>query len=178
MKPFIQITRHLYEEPHHLNLVIIASNGHAMGSLEFYLNSTDLEDMGEKLTRFPKHEISNYLYEIGSERPEDNFGHFFKLLAFKRSIPPNECFLQFRFNNNKKHPDKNAWRHEPQISEFCLTMTVESLNRLGQSISDFSKLERQRLYWTAEDSILDNKLIGLNDAHGDVIANAFASLPK
>jgi len=169
MKPFIQITRHLYEEPHHLNLVIIASNGTAMGSLEFYLNRTDLDEVGENLARFPKHEISNYLYELGSEKPEDNFGHFFKLFAFKRSVLPND---------NNRRLDKNAWRHEPQMSEFCLTMTVESLNRLGQSISDFSKLEHQRLYWTAENSILDNKLIGLTDAHGDVIANAFASLPK
>ena len=177
MKPFIQITRHLYEEPYHLNLVIIACNGRAMGSLEFYLNRTDLDEVGEKLARFPKHEISNYLYELGSEKPEDNFGHFFKLFAFKRSVLPNECFLQFRFNNNR-HLDENAWRHERQKADFWLTMTIESLNRLGQSMRDFSKLEHQRLYWTPENSILDNELIGLTDPHGDVIENAFASLPK
>ena len=51
MKSFIQITRHLYEEPYHLNLVIIASNGLAMGSLEFYLNTSALKDIGEALKK-------------------------------------------------------------------------------------------------------------------------------
>jgi len=35
-----------YEEPYQLNLVILASNGMSSGGLEFYTNTTRLEEIG------------------------------------------------------------------------------------------------------------------------------------
>lgn len=79
MRSFIQLSRHLYEEPYHLNLVIIASNGLASGSLEFYTNPGKIAELGSALKTFPSHQRSSHLFEIGSEYPEDQFAFYLRL---------------------------------------------------------------------------------------------------
>lgn len=51
-QPFIRITRHPYEEPYHLNLVV-ASNGRQRGELEIYAPPDDLVAMAAQLRDFP-----------------------------------------------------------------------------------------------------------------------------
>jgi len=183
MKPFIQITRHLYEEPYTLNLVIIASNGRATGSLEFYLNPNNLKEMGEKLAEFPKFERSNYLFERGRERPEDNHAWYFRLRAFAKGNI-EKCGIHIRLNNNAKH---NTYREQPgditsfytpQLTDFTIDMGTSNIRRFGELLIEFSELNHQRLYWTLDSGTLDNVLIGLADYASDTIGNAFASLPK
>ena len=183
MKPFIQITRHLYEEPYTLNLVIIASNGTAMGSLEFYLNPASLNEIGNALTNFPKFERANYLFERGSERPEDIFAWYLRLRVFaKNSL--EKCGLHLRFNNNAKHntyrgkPGEITSFSTPQLTDFTIDTSSNSVRRLAELLIEFSKLNHQRLYWTLESGHLDNEVLDPPLHHGHVLTEAFDALPK
>jgi hypothetical protein len=182
MKSFIQITRHLDGEPHYMNLVIIACNGKAMGSQEIYLNTKSVKDMGENLVDFPNFERSNYLFERGSERSEDNFAWYFRFRAFAKGSL-KKCAIQIRLNNNEKHnkhrrPNEAASPYEPQLTDFCITLDAEHVRRLGELLIDFSKMNHDRLYWNDEAGYLDNIVGQPPDNLGDIEREAFAVLPQ
>lgn len=182
MKPFIQIKRHLDGEPHYMNLVIIACNGCAMGSQEIYLNPEHIQEIGEQLIDFPKHDRSNFLFERGSERPEDNFAWYFRLRAFVKGRL-EKCAIQIRLNNNETHnkhrrPDEAASPYQPQITDFCINLDAEDIRRLGDLLVDFSKLEHDRLYWTHDSGYVDNVVGQPPDNRGEVEKEAFAVLSK
>src|SRR5687768_3782680 len=112
MNPYIRITRHPYEEPYHLNLVIEASNGSVCGKLEFYLNADALLKWADEMEIFPRHATSVVLWEIGSERPEDRFAFYFRLRLFTVDSLGHGA-IQLRLNNNAALPDR-------EVSEFCI----------------------------------------------------------
>ena len=174
-RPFIQITRHLYEEPYHLNLVIIASNGFACGSLEYYLNTTQIKELGQALEGFPSHDRSNHLFELGSERPEDNFAHYLRLRTFANNSKIN-CSIQIRLNNNASNQVHSF--DQPQLTDFIIKANAESINNLGSLLVRFAKLKHQRLFWCPTEGFIDNKLQFPDRQCGDNIAAAFASLPS
>ena len=129
-----------------MNLVMSASNGHAVGMLEFYLNADALLEWAEGMEKFPTHAKSVYLWEIGSEYLEDRFAYYFRLrLLTVDSL--GHCAIQLRFNNNAALPDR-------EISEFCIRSEAAQINRLGQLFREFSKLKHQVLHWTLTDGQL------------------------
>jgi len=146
MKPYIQITRYPYEEPHHLNLVMSASNGHVAGRLELYLNADALLEWADGMENFPIHAKSVSLWELGSEHPEDRFAFYFRLRLFTVDSL-GHCAVQLRFNNNASLPDR-------EISEFCIQAEAAQINRLGRLCREFSKLEHAVLHWSANDGQL------------------------
>lgn len=177
MKPFIQITRHLYEEPYHLNLVIIASNGRARGTLEFYLNPGDLENIGVNLLNFPLHEKASYIFERGSEEKKDNFGWYLKLQITSPGGLQNKFTMRLRFNNNENNREFH-FAADPQLTDFGFVISAEDLRHLGKLINDLSTLEHQRLYWTPGSGTLDNNVQEPPKHHGHVEAAALDALPK
>ena len=78
----LRLTRNPYEEPYHLNLEIELSNSRQKGCLEYYCNTTDLTDIGSVLIDFPFGGQKEYIYELGSENPEDNWAHHLRLRFF------------------------------------------------------------------------------------------------
>ena len=180
--PFIQITRHLYEEPYQLNLVILASNGLASGGLEFYSNTSQLEKLGHALRDFPSHDSANHLFELGSERPEDNFGSYFRLRAHgKKRLTyvdnsRTRCYIQLRLNNNASVKDYII--DAPQLTDFNIEADFESVKNLGILLVNFAKLEHQRLFWNPSEGLLDNELEFSDRRVGDNIEAALASLPN
>ena len=175
MKSFIQITRHLYEEPYQLNLVIIASNGLASGGLEFYSNRERLFELGKSLEEFPSHEKSKFLFESGSEYREDRHAFYLRMRA-KALNDREKCLLQIRLNNSQAH-DQIKTFEDPQLTDFSIRTSAEAINRLGALLVTFSKLEHQRLYWSPTESWLDNLLAHKERQVGDVLDAALASLP-
>lgn len=179
---FIQITRHLYEEPHHLNLVILASNGIASGGLEFYCNTTQIQKLGNDLINFKAHARANHLFELGSERPEDNFGFYFRLRAHgkgKLTYADNSktrCFLQIRLNNNES--PKDYFDDFPQLTDFNIETDFASVRDLGTQLVRFAKLKHSRLFWCLSEALVDNKLEFSERRAGDNMAAALASLPR
>lgn len=139
MDKYIKITRHPYEEPHHINLVIEAFNGKTRGELEYYENARCLQEVADALKAFPRHNKDYFLWELGSERAEDNFGFYFRFRVFTTNLK-GDCAIQLRFNNNEKLPDS-------EISEFCIKAEPTGINQLGQLFEDFSKLQHTVLEW-------------------------------
>lgn len=176
--PFIQITRHLYEEPHHLNLVILASNGLASGGMEFYLNTVQVKELGRALSDFPTHDKANHLFELGSERPEDNFGHYLRLRTFANNSRIL-CSIQLRLNNNEP-PNSGKNLVQPQLTDFVIETNSESIKNLGKLLVNFSKLKHQRLFWSPKEGFIDNELQFSERRSGtdENIAAALASLPS
>lgn len=147
MKPFIQISRHLDDmEPHHLRLVIIASIGLATGCLDFYLNTSDIRETGTALTKFSYEKTSKHLLEVGSERKEANFAHYFRFKAFPSGKGFRSYAVEIRLNNNENLRE-HGWPHLHQESTFCIETDIDNLRELGQLLIDFSELKQDRLYW-------------------------------
>jgi hypothetical protein len=144
MTPFIIITRYPYEEPYHLRLVIEASNGRLRGLLEFYTNSEDLARVAERLETFPVHLPDDYSWELGSERAEDRFAHYFLCRVFTTDRS-GHCAIQLRFNNNAELPHR-------EVTEFCLLTEASEVTRLGKLFRRFAKLEDIVLHWSPSGS--------------------------
>ncbi len=144
--PYIRITRHPYEEPHHVCLVLEASNDSCQTKFEYYCNATDLSDMAESLEIFPRHNSDVFLYEYGSERKEDRWSYYFRFRAFQVNST-GHCAIQIRTNNNRELPDL-------EISEFCILAEASQINRLGALFRKFSKLNHKELVWTVDEGTL------------------------
>ena len=140
MTSFLNITRHPYEEPHHVNLVVSAGNGSIQCELEIYANASDLNDAAVALIGFPKTENDTFVRELGSEDERDRFAFYFRLRVFEFSST-GACAIELRFNNNQQPPDQ-------QIIEFCIAAYPADLDRLGALFKTFSRLEDRTMEWT------------------------------
>ena len=138
MTASIEVVRRPYEEPYHLNLVVTASNGLASASLEIYANATDLH-MYAKALRGVANRTSEALWELGSERTEDNFAFYFRLRAHQIKMT-GQCAVEVRLNNNRPPPDR-------QVSEFSILALPADLDRLADLFEEFGRLEHRRLKW-------------------------------
>ena len=146
VKPFIRITRRPYEEPHHINLVVAASNGRQLGELEIYTNAKDLTVFASGLCEFPKHTEDIVLWELGSEHPEDRFAFYFRIRVVQLAAN-GLCAVELRFNNNQTPPDR-------EVSEFSIQTLPSDLDRLARLIEQFSSLQHKFLEWNIVDGEL------------------------
>jgi hypothetical protein len=137
----LKIVRKPYEEPYQINLIVTASNGRSTGEIEIYMNASDLDDYGRALQDFPQSTTHSVLWELGSERPEDRFGFYFRL-KFLVTRSTGQCAIIVRFNNNEQIPDT-------EIAEFCIPALPAQLNQLGEQLVKFAKLEDEELVWLA-----------------------------
>jgi hypothetical protein len=151
MKPFIRIMRMPYEEPYHVHLVLEASNGESWGFLEYYDNATAFKKWADALENFPRHSTDVFLYELGSERPEDRYAHYFRLRAFTTD-GLGHCAIQLRMNNNLELPYRN-------LAEFCIRAEAADINRLGALCRKFAMLQHEVLYWrVTEGEVYESRL--------------------
>lgn len=119
--PFVQITRRPYEEPYHLNLLVVASNGRSRGELEIYANVEDLQLVAARLRRAMEAVDGNPVWELGSERPELRFAFYYCWRVLRLS-PTGRCALVLRFNNNHESPER-------EITEFSIPVLPASCGR-------------------------------------------------
>lgn len=147
MDYFIKITRTPYEEPYHLQLWLEVSNGRQTASMEIYVNTDALVDAGKSLEQFPRHATDVYLFELGSERPEDRWAYYLRIRAFLTN-GRGHCALLFRMNNNRDLPYR-------ELAEFCIEAEAANINRLGSLLRDFSKLEHDTLLWSSSESVIE-----------------------
>jgi len=146
MAMLIRITRIPYEEPHHVQLRYEVSNGRQSWQFEYFENATELAAFGDNLIAFPRHNTDVFLYEVGSERPEDRWGYYFRFRAFVISNT-GQCAIQIRFNNNEALPDNEQF-------EFCLRAAPAQIERLGKLYQAFAKLEDEVLEWSGNEGQL------------------------
>jgi len=139
MRSFLNITRHPYEEPYHVNLLVSAGNRSTQAEIEIYANASDLKDVASSLLGFPKTDNDIFNWELGSENEHDRFAFYFRLRIFQIS-PTGRSAIEFRFNNNQKPPNQ-------QIVEFCIDAYPSDLDRLGTMFEKFSRLEDLTMEW-------------------------------
>lgn len=140
MTSYIRIVRYAFEEPHHLDLRIAASNGHATGSLQFYVGTQELLKWAKEMGTFPVHARSILLWEYGSERNEDRCVSYFRMRVFAEDLQGHSA-IHFRFNNYEDLPDR-------EISEFCIRTDPAPINRLGTLLGEFANLRHEVLEWS------------------------------
>jgi hypothetical protein len=157
MKPFIQITRYLYEEPYHLQLVMAASNGRQRGKIEYYANADDLTEIASVLKEFPRHPTDVYRYEIGSQRSEDKWPYFLRL-RLVTTDSPGRYAIHLAFNNNREIPYRES-------SEFCIPVEAAALNQLGSLFQEFARLKHEVLYWNPVEGKLYPTRIEAEEIH-------------
>lgn len=142
--PGITITRYPYEEPYHVRLHIEASNGQITGRLTHYCNADRLEVIGKQLQIFTGTLSEEVVYEAGSEAPPS--ASFLSLKA-KPIDSFGHCALTIHLNNNRKPPDG-------EMSMFSITANVADLNRLGDLLVGFGRLQHTVLKWRVQDGEL------------------------
>src|SRR6266850_6080462 len=105
MDSYIRITRHPYEEPHHLHLEWEVSNGRQTAAFEVYVNADVLVHFANALETFPRHATDVFLFELGSERPEDRWAYYFRFRTFTTDGLGHSA-VHIRFNNNQDVPER------------------------------------------------------------------------
>ena len=140
MKTEIKIQRYPYEEPHLLNLHFKASNGTFAGFLEFYCNTEELIEMGNKLSNFAQKVPDEYIYEVGSTKKKDNFAYHFYFRVYTIDKVGHSA-IQVIIDNNETDIDEGACK-------FKIPAEPIDINKLGDLLLHFSKLEHKELYWT------------------------------
>ncbi len=146
MQTYLRIHRIPYEEPHALNLVIEASNGHLKGAMEIYSTPLEMTNFARELQEFPAQSDAVEGWTFGSEKRSAHAIGYFQLQVFQ-SDPRGQCALAFRFNNNRPHPER-------EIAEFSVKAYPADLERLGQLLEAFGRLQHQRLEWTVTEGQL------------------------
>src|SRR5690349_2999981 len=103
MAPHLKFIRRPYEEPYHLHLFLTATNGRQTGKIDFYVGKNTLTDWANGLEVFPQHLNHVFLWEYGSETPEDKWAYYLRFRAFVVDAA-GHCALHLRFNNNAPLP--------------------------------------------------------------------------
>ncbi|HOO51835.1 MAG TPA: hypothetical protein PLK94_11160 [Alphaproteobacteria bacterium] len=134
------VRRYEYEEPYHIQLEFIISNGKFSSTVDIYCTVDDVRKIGESLFVFPKKMNDEYSFVYGSENPEDNFDKFFSLKAYTVD-GSGHCALQFKVNLNEVAPSEGK-------SVFSLLAETSEINRLGKLFITFSKLKHKEFQWS------------------------------
>lgn len=142
----LTITRHPYEEPHHVNLVVHVATDGAAARQEIYALAADLAAFADAMRGFPKRPDDRYSWELGSEDPDDRFAFYFRL-SIQQIRPRGRCAVHVRFSNNEGFP-------EGRTAEFSFGAMPADLDRLGGALAEFAKLEQTVLEWRVEDDAL------------------------
>ncbi|HEY1082635.1 MAG TPA: hypothetical protein VGE29_10255 [Prosthecobacter sp.] len=140
MKSLLRLTRYPYEEPYQVHLLLEAANGRQHASIEYYANAQDLTELGSALTEFPFAHAPEHIYEVGSEDPAARWAYYIQLRFFLLSATGN-CGIEVRFNNNRPEAPSREAAH------FTLAAEAAGINRLGQLLKGFGRLDHRVLEW-------------------------------
>ena len=140
--PYIIIRRYPYEEPYATELSICVSNGYFGGEMRIFVNVEDIAKIGQELKKFPEFPLKQddeYRYEVGSQNLEEKCSYYFLLRAYTINSVGN-CAIQIAMNLNGKEPYEG-------LCKFSIQTDPINVNRLGELLEDFSKLQHRELRW-------------------------------
>jgi hypothetical protein len=140
----IVVERFPYEEPHHTQLSIAASNGSYSGRLEIYCNVDTLREIGIALTKFPTRVPDEYVFEYGSEDPKDRWAYYLRIRAYTVGLRGQPA-LQFTMNLNRETP--NDGRCSFSIGDI----EAVQLARLGRLFVRLESHSSGSFLWTPTD---------------------------
>lgn len=157
-----------------MNLVIVISNGNAVGSLEFYSNGGFLGELAQLFDPTQFHDEHAIEKELGSEQADANFAFYLRLRLCR--INEREFCLSVRMNNNAEHRSGFA-KHEVCLTELALLLTSSEVEELGIAMNQFAELDRMRLLFSAEGCVLDDMELTKEYMASDSMSSAWRSLP-
>jgi hypothetical protein len=146
MKPQIIVKRYPYEEPYLTQIEFTISNDVFSGHTDIYCNVEDLREIGKALQNFPNKIDDEYIYEYGSEKPEDRYYRHFWLKVYTVNSF-GRCAIQFHINKNTQEPDEG-------ICRFSILAEASAVNNLGKMFERFSELKHLEFRWSPEESEL------------------------
>ena len=138
---FIKIIRIPYKNPYHLKLRMIASNGRRTSETEFYVGTKALIGLADNLKKSPLQWDNTYIWQCGSELPEDKCAYYLMLRIITTGASGRPCTIHLRFKNNVAPTGQ-------EISEFRIQAEASALDRLGRLFREFAGLEHEVLMWT------------------------------
>lgn len=141
---YVAAQRHPYEEPHHTQLTVTASNGLFSGSLSIYCSVDLVGLLGRSLAAFPTNVPDEYILAYGSEDPADRFAYYLRLRAYTVGRS-GQSALQVTINVNTPSPDDG--RSEFSIAEI----EPAQLARLGQLFVRLGSHPSGSFRWTSND---------------------------
>lgn len=119
IRPHVRIIRFPYEEPHHSNLVLQVCNGRSHAQIEYYMNPASLVDWADHFEVFPRHSSDVFLFERGSERPEDRWAYYLRFRVFlKDRLVTAHCMFDSTTTETcpRERSRSFAWTRRPHRS--------------------------------------------------------------
>lgn len=138
---FIKVIRIPYKNPYHLKLRMVASNGRRTAETEFYVGTKALTDWAANLKKSTRQWDNTYIWQCGSELPEDKCAYYLMLRVITTGASGRPCTIHLRFKNNIAPTER-------EISEFRIQAEASALDRLGRLFREFARLEHEVLMWT------------------------------
>lgn len=146
-RSYLTVRRYPYEEPHHTQIEVIASNGDFTARTDFYCNVSELAAIGRALQKFPRTIGDEYKFEVGSSDPAARTYHHFVLRAYTIGSA-GHCGLQISINQKQPEPDEG-------ISCFSMKVEPASISRLGNLFLSFAELRHLEFRWIPNTDIAE-----------------------
>jgi len=123
--PRIVAQRFPYEEPYHTELSIAASNGRYSGHIQIYCGVDAIQEIGQALAAFPRKVPDEYIFECGSENPNERWAYYLKLRAYTLGLRGQPA-LQVQMNLNGDAPN------DGRCSFSIADVEAAQISRLGR----------------------------------------------
>jgi hypothetical protein len=141
-----------FEDESMLCLNFKANNGRFQGQLpEWYCYPSEIEKIGTALSSFPSGVLDEYLWEVGSAKPEDRHLYYFAIRAYTFD-KAGHCALELTMKLNQDKPAEAE-------CHFSIVAEPWAIHRLGELFKKFSTLKYSSLKWSLNP---DNDLLGEN----------------
>ncbi|MDH6267132.1 hypothetical protein M2360_002529 [Rhizobium sp. SG_E_25_P2] len=133
LKQILIVRRHPYEEPHHTELEIIASDGEFAGRVRFFTSVETITDLAKGLIAFCDDPNSEFIYR------SDGRGSAFRMTC-RSSNKTGNCALEI---------DMRADAARPFEGSCLLTLhsDIGAIVKLGARLREFSRLSYEELHW-------------------------------
>lgn len=141
-----------FEDEYILALPFRVNNGRFQGQLLWYCYPEELKKIGNALSPFPEKVPDEYLFEVGSPKPEDNMVFYFMLRAYTYDLG-GHCALEIAIKINWDKPKQEECR-------FSIEAEPWAIHRLGELLKEFSTLKYSYLKWSLNsdnDLLIENK---------------------
>ncbi|MBL8896240.1 MAG: hypothetical protein JNM84_01370 [Planctomycetes bacterium] len=147
---FLRITRVPYEEPHHLELVVAASNGRQGGEIGIYCNAEELRRFARTLCEMSSQHGASAIWEIGSERAEERWAYHFRIRV-SPVLETGLCVVELRFDDLREPPYR-------ELTAFSIDAQPADVDRLAGLLERFANLRHRVLEWRVVDGELRDEV--------------------
>ena len=130
-RPWIEFRKWPYE-PDTLHFEIAASDGTFSGAQDFYLGTTDIEKLADRLRGFPRDTNDEAVLDIGER--DERWAYWVRLRFWLYDAVGHAALTIDLTNNRKQQHDRSV--------RFTIQTEVASFNRLGEALASWLSSEQ------------------------------------